>query len=66
MDTQESTTNDDPILQKLTSMGYARSVALNALEKYDYNVDRVSERNSEQREEKQSNDTETKPNKASC
>lgn len=41
MDTQESTTNDDPILQKLTSMGYARSVALDALEKYNYNVDRV-------------------------
>ncbi|CAK7219319.1 hypothetical protein SCUCBS95973_003779 [Sporothrix curviconia] len=42
MDTQESTTNDDPILQKLTSMGYARSVALSALEKYDYNVDRAA------------------------
>lgn len=40
--TQESTTHDDPILQKLTSMGYERSKALNALEKYDYNVDRVS------------------------
>ncbi|CAK7234200.1 hypothetical protein SEUCBS140593_008861 [Sporothrix eucalyptigena] len=40
--TQESTTNDDPILQKLTSMGYARSVALSALEKYDYNVDRAA------------------------
>ncbi|CAK7270930.1 hypothetical protein SEPCBS57363_004353 [Sporothrix epigloea] len=42
MDTQESTTNDDPILQKLTSMGYARSVALDALEKYNYNVDRAA------------------------
>ncbi|OAA55805.1 ef hand domain containing protein [Niveomyces insectorum RCEF 264] len=35
-------TNDDPILQRLTSMGYARSLALNALEKYDYNVDRAA------------------------
>lgn len=43
LDTQESTTHDDPILRQLTSMGYTRSVALNALEKYDYNVDRVSQ-----------------------
>ena len=40
--TQESTTTDDPTLQRLTSMGYPRATALSALEKYDYNVERVS------------------------
>ncbi|KAK5661312.1 hypothetical protein OQA88_11207 [Cercophora sp. LCS_1] len=33
---------DDPILKNLTSMGYSRSDALAALEKYDYNLERVS------------------------
>lgn len=38
----EEGTHDDPILKNLTSMGYSRADALNALEKYDYNLERVS------------------------
>lgn len=34
--------HDDPILKDLISMGYSRNAALNALEKYDYNLERVS------------------------
>lgn len=34
--------HDDPILKNLTGMGYSRADALNALEKYDYNLERVS------------------------
>ncbi len=34
--------HDDPILKNLTSMGYSRADALSALEKYDYNLERVS------------------------
>ena len=34
--------HDDPILKNLTSMGYSRTDALSALEKYDYNLERVS------------------------
>jgi epidermal growth factor receptor substrate 15 len=34
--------HDDPILKNLTGMGYSRQDALAALEKYDYNLDRVS------------------------
>jgi len=34
--------HDDPILKNLTSMGYARADAVLALEKYDYNLERVS------------------------
>ncbi len=34
--------HDDPILKSLTSMGYARPTALAALEKYDYNLEKVS------------------------
>ena len=34
--------HDDPILKNLTGMGYSRSEALQALEKYDYNLERVS------------------------
>lgn len=34
--------HDDPILKDLTGMGYSRGDALNALEKYDYNLERVS------------------------
>ncbi len=34
--------HDDPILKNLTGMGYARGEALVALEKYDYNLERVS------------------------
>jgi epidermal growth factor receptor substrate 15 len=38
----EEGTHDDPILKNLTGMGYSRKDALNALEKYDYNLERVS------------------------
>lgn len=34
--------HDDPILKNLTGMGYSRTDALTALEKYDYNLERVS------------------------
>lgn len=34
--------HDDPILKSLTSMGYARSDALAALEKYDYDLERAA------------------------
>jgi epidermal growth factor receptor substrate 15 len=33
--------HDDPILKNLTGMGYPRADALAALEKYDYNLERV-------------------------
>lgn len=36
------TDHDDPILKRLTGMGYARDVSLKALEKFDYNIDMVS------------------------
>lgn len=32
---------DDPILSKLTGMGYPRAAALAALEKYNYNLEKV-------------------------
>ena len=35
------TEHDDPILKKLTGMGYPRDLALGALEQYDYNIDKV-------------------------
>ena len=38
----DSGVHDDPILKNLTSMGYSRQDALTALEKYDYNLERVS------------------------
>jgi epidermal growth factor receptor substrate 15 len=38
----EAGVHDDPILKNLTGMGYARNDALAALEKYDYNLERVS------------------------
>lgn len=38
----EDGTHDDPILKNLTSMGYSRADSLSALEKYDYNLERVS------------------------
>lgn len=38
----EEGVHDDPILKNLTSMGYSRTDALSALEKYDYNLERVS------------------------
>jgi epidermal growth factor receptor substrate 15 len=34
--------HDDPLLKDLTGMGYSRTDALSALEKYNYNLDRVS------------------------
>ena len=33
--------HDDPILKNLTGMGYSRADAVAALEKYDYNLERV-------------------------
>ncbi|KAK7947975.1 uncharacterized protein PG986_008861 [Apiospora aurea] len=38
----EDGTHDDPILKNLTGMGYSRNDALNALEKYDYNLERAA------------------------
>ena len=32
---------DDPILKRLTGMGYPREQSLDALEKFDYNIDKV-------------------------
>ena len=37
----EETENDDPILKRLTGMGYPREQSLRALEKFDYNIDKV-------------------------
>lgn len=36
------TDHDDPILKRLTGMGYPRETSLKALEKFDYNIDKVS------------------------
>lgn len=36
------TEHDDPILKKLTGMGYPRTDALKALEKFDYDINKVS------------------------
>lgn len=36
------TEHDDPILKRLTNMGYPRDASLAALEKFDYNIDKVS------------------------
>lgn len=33
--------HDDPMVKHLTGMGYSRADAVNALEKYDYNLERV-------------------------
>lgn len=35
------TEDDDPILKRLTGMGYPREESLQALEKFDYNLDKV-------------------------
>lgn len=35
------TDHDDPILKRLTGMGYPRDASLSALEKFDYNIDKV-------------------------
>ena len=37
----EDTTTDDPILKDLTGMGYSRGESLQALETFDYNLDKV-------------------------
>lgn len=34
--------HDDPMVNNLTTMGYSRADAVTALEKYDYNLERVS------------------------
>lgn len=34
--------DDDPMLKQLVGMGYTRDQSLSALEKYDYNLERVS------------------------
>ncbi|KAI1471753.1 uncharacterized protein F4812DRAFT_415311 [Daldinia caldariorum] len=34
--------HDDPIVKNLTGMGYSRTEAVNALEKYDYNLERAA------------------------
>lgn len=34
--------HDDPILKSLTGMGYSRADSVSALEKYDYNLEKVS------------------------
>ncbi|KAI1825348.1 hypothetical protein F4861DRAFT_501739 [Xylaria intraflava] len=34
--------HDDPMVKNLTGMGYSRADAVNALEKYDYNLDRAA------------------------
>ncbi|KAL9608027.1 MAG: hypothetical protein Q9167_007114 [Letrouitia subvulpina] len=36
------TEHDDPILKRLTGMGFSRDASLAALEKYDYNIDKVT------------------------
>lgn len=38
------TEHDDPILKRLTGMGYSRQESLAALETYDYNIDKVGPR----------------------
>lgn len=38
---EDEVLKDDPILKRLTSMGYERDSALDALEKYDYDVNKV-------------------------
>ncbi|KAF7512948.1 hypothetical protein GJ744_012051 [Endocarpon pusillum] len=37
------TEHDDPILKRLTSMGWSREESLNALERFDYNIDKAVE-----------------------
>ncbi|KAL8792082.1 MAG: hypothetical protein Q9195_005337 [Heterodermia aff. obscurata] len=36
------TEHDDPILKRLTGMGYPREESLRALERFDYNIDKVT------------------------
>ena len=37
----ESSAEDDPILKRLMGMGFRRADSLKALERYDYNIDKV-------------------------
>ncbi|KAI4209762.1 MAG: hypothetical protein LQ351_007358 [Letrouitia transgressa] len=37
------TEHDDPILKRLTGMGFSRDASLAALEKYDYNIDKAAD-----------------------
>ncbi|KAF9732065.1 hypothetical protein PMIN02_004125 [Paraphaeosphaeria minitans] len=37
------TEHDDPILKKLTGMGYSRDAALDALEKFDYDINKAAD-----------------------
>ncbi|KAF1979137.1 hypothetical protein BU23DRAFT_497092 [Bimuria novae-zelandiae CBS 107.79] len=37
------TEHDDPILKKLTGMGYGRDAALNALEQFDYDINKAAD-----------------------
>ncbi|OQV06200.1 hypothetical protein CLAIMM_10811 isoform 1 [Cladophialophora immunda] len=37
------TEHDDPILKRLTAMGWSREESLAALEKYDYNIDKAAD-----------------------
>lgn len=39
----EDTTMDDPILKDLTGMGYPRGESLQALERFDYNLDKAAD-----------------------
>ena len=39
--TTEDTEQDDPILKRLTGMGFSRDESLQALENFDYNLDKV-------------------------
>lgn len=39
----EDTTTDDPILKELTGMGYPRGESLQALERFDYNLDKAAD-----------------------
>jgi len=37
------TEHDDPILKRLTAMGWSREESLNALEQFDYNIDKAAD-----------------------
>ncbi|RMZ79707.1 hypothetical protein DV738_g3143, partial [Chaetothyriales sp. CBS 135597] len=41
--TSAASEHDDPILKRLTAMGWSRSESLAALEKYDYNIDKAAD-----------------------
>ncbi|KAK5081096.1 hypothetical protein LTR70_008603 [Exophiala xenobiotica] len=39
----QGTEHDDPILKRLTAMGWSRDESLEALEKFDYNIDKAAD-----------------------